>query len=105
MRGKTEKEIKMTRGLATMALEEIGYKVLDNTVGTLEPIEEERVNGVNIPLHCLGESLKIMALCDAVVFCKGWQDARGCKIEYMAAKEYGLKIYFDGEVTNHDKTD
>ena len=33
-----------------------------------------------------------MTLCNAVYFCKGWENARGCKIEHMCAEVYGLKI-------------
>lgn len=94
MRGKSKDEIREIRANAITNMVELGFRVLDNTNGTLEPIEEEHVCGVNIPLHCLGESLKIMALCDAVLFCEGWEDARGCRIEHEAAEAYGLEIYY-----------
>lgn len=94
MRGKTEQEIKHERELAQAALESIGYQVLDNTGGTLEPIEIEYSDGVNIPLFCLAESLSVMAMCDAVYFCKGWQDSRGCRVEFQAAIAYGLQVLF-----------
>lgn len=29
---------------------------------------------------------------DVVYFAKGWENARGCRIEHTVAKEYGLKI-------------
>lgn len=95
MRGKSEEEIRGVREYATMALEGLGFQVLNNTEGTFEPIEKERGGGVNIPLHCLGASLKVMALCDTVLFCEGWEDARGCRIEHEAAKAYGLEIYYE----------
>jgi hypothetical protein len=44
------------------------------------------------PLWFLGESLKLMADADVVYFAKGWEGARGCKIEYEAALAYGLNI-------------
>ena len=28
-------------------------------------------------------------------FCKGWENARGCKIEHEAAKAYGLEIIYE----------
>lgn len=40
------------------------------------------------PLICLAESLKLMSNADIIVFAKGWENARGCKIEHTCAKEY-----------------
>lgn len=94
MRGRSEQEIREEREDAIKVLEAIGYKVVDNTEGTLEPIEKEQVAGVNIPLRCLSNSIRVMALCDAVFFCKGWKDARGCRVEFHAAIAYGLQILF-----------
>lgn len=94
MRGKTEDEIRKTREQAKTALMGLGYATLDNTGGTLEPIEVEYMDWINIPLQCLAESLHVMAKCEAVMFCDGWENARGCKIEHEAAKAYGLKIYY-----------
>jgi hypothetical protein len=42
------------------------------------------------PLWFLGESLKVMADADAIVLCKGWSEARGCKVEFYAADVYGI---------------
>ena len=36
-----------------------------------------------------------MSRCNAVYFCKGWENARGCKIEHDAAVAYGLKIIYE----------
>lgn len=44
------------------------------------------------PLECLGKSIELMAHADVAVFAKGWQDARGCRIEHMCAQEYGVEI-------------
>lgn len=94
MRGKTEDEIRETRESATAILRGMGYHVLDNTGGSLEPIEVEYADGINIPLSCLSDSLATMAKCDAVLFCDGWQNARGCRIEHAAAVDYGLKTLY-----------
>lgn len=40
----------------------------------------------------LGESIKMMERADAVYFCPGWEEAKGCKIEYEICKTYNLKI-------------
>ena len=47
---------------------------------------------VQISLHFLAKSLEKMSFCHAVYFCRGWQDARGCRIEHDAAVAYGLEV-------------
>ena len=34
-----------------------------------------------------------MSKCNAVYFCKGWENARGCRIEHETAKAYGFRHY------------
>ena len=46
---------------------------------------------VNEPLWHLGESLMILSTADIAYFVKGWDKARGCKIEHECAVQYGLK--------------
>lgn len=38
----------------------------------------------------LGRSLEVLAKADLAVFMDGWEDARGCKIEHQAAKDYDI---------------
>ncbi len=44
-----------------------------------------------IPLKYLAKSIELLADADLAYFCRGWQGARGCKIEKECAKEYGIK--------------
>ena len=97
MAGKSEAEIKETRENAIEALEEKGYKVI-NTLFTDEWYNKEEMEKrgvVQIPLCFLAKSLENMSLCHAVYFCKGWENARGCKIEHDVAVAYGLEIIYD----------
>lgn len=50
------------------------------------------INHDKPPLEMLGRSIEKMAEADAVIFAPGWKDARGCRVEHLAAAEYGLKI-------------
>ena len=50
------------------------------------------VNHDKPPLEMLGQSIEKMAEADAVIFAPGWKDARGCRVEHLAASEYDLKI-------------
>ncbi|MFQ6794661.1 MAG: hypothetical protein ACLRT4_18040 [Thomasclavelia sp.] len=44
------------------------------------------------PLWFLGKSLELLSGADITYFAKGWQDARGCRIEHECALEYGITI-------------
>lgn len=92
MNGKTDEEIQYVRNQVKSRLEKLGYEVV-NSYFNVEPGNKK------FPaLWYLGESLKIMANCDCVYFCKGWSSARGCNIEYAAAKQYGLETLFENEI-------
>lgn len=98
MAGKTELEIRETRERAMKALKDEGYEIV-NTLFTdawYSKEEMERRGVVQIPLCFLAKSLENMSLCHAAYFCKGWENARGCRIEHEAAKAYGLKIIYEG---------
>lgn len=97
MAGKTEDEIVATRERAIKELVKRGYEVV-NTLFTDEWYNPENMKerGVeNIPLCFLAKSLENMSLCNAAYFCKGWENARGCRIEHEAAKAYGLTIIYE----------
>lgn len=97
MAGKSEEEIKATRDKAIKALEDMGYEVV-NTLFTDEWYSPENMKerGVEqIPLCFLAKSLENMSKCHAAYFCKGWEDARGCRIEHIVAGAYGLKVIFE----------
>ena len=85
MRGKGKEEIfeereRLLAAAADTLGEEIGL------------VESYLGRGNYKPLECLGESLKRMASADFVVFGRGWEDARGCRIEHTCALEYGVAI-------------
>ena len=94
MAGKTEEEIVEARNKAIEKLEELGYEVV-NTLFTDEWYSEKSMSErgvVNKPLCFLAKSLDAMSACDAVYFVEGWENARGCKLERVAAEAYGIKI-------------
>lgn len=47
------------------------------------------------PLWYLGESIKLLAEADVAFFAKGWDEARGCKIENTCAIEYGIETIIE----------
>lgn len=44
------------------------------------------------PLGYLTYSINCLSMADVAYFSKGWQDYRGCTIEYECARQYGIKI-------------
>ncbi len=99
MAGKTDEEIIAAREKAIQALKAKGYAVV-NTLFTDEWYSKESMTErgvVQIPLCFLAKSLENMSLCHAAYFCKGWENTRGCRIEYDAAVAYGLEIIYEEE--------
>lgn len=97
MAGKSEEEIIATRERAILALKERGYEIV-NTLFTNEWYSQDAMQQrgvVQIPLCFLAKSLENMSLCHAAYFCKGWENARGCRIEHDAAKAYGLDVLYE----------
>lgn len=97
MRGLSEREIKKRmnylKSLVELELEE--EVILIDTFIKDEPDSEE-IN--NVGLYFLGESIKELAYADIVIFANGWMKARGCKVEYKAAVEYGVKILYENRL-------
>ena len=97
MAGKSDAEIMATREKAIRVLESRGYEIV-NTLFTDEWYSQENMKKrgvVQVPLCFLAKSLENMSLCHAAYFCKGWENARGCRIEHAAAQAYGLDIIYE----------
>jgi len=82
MSGLTIEQIKEDRERCIKVIkDEIGddFEVIDN-------LQENK----NYPhkLYYLSEDLKFLSEADVVFFATGWDDARGCEIEWQAAKNY-----------------
>lgn len=97
MNGLTEEEIIATRERAIRKLQNEGYEVINTYFSdewySRDSMKERGV--VQIPICFLAKSLENMSLCDTVFFCKGWENARGCKIEHDVAKAYGVTIIYE----------
>ena len=97
MAGKSDEEIKTTREKSIEVLKDKVYEVV-NTLFTDEWYSSDKMKErgvVQIPLCFLAKSLENMSLCHAAYFCKGWEQARGCRIEHDAAVAYGLTILYE----------
>lgn len=94
MAGKTGEQIAATRERATASLEAMGYVTLFTDEWYSDEAMEER-GVVQVPLCYLAKSLENMSLCHAAYFVKGWEKARGCRIEHDAAVAYGLEVLYE----------
>lgn len=95
MNGKTDDEIKATRARATEKLHREGYEVVDSFFNEAWATQEAAADVVSIPVAFLSRSIERMSACHAVYFCKGWEGARGCKIEHDIAVAYGLRVIIE----------
>ena len=86
MAGKTTEQVLDERKNIVKLLESQGHVVVNTVISDRPP------SGVQAALWYLGASLQKMADCDAVLFMRGWDTARGCRIEHACALEYGLQI-------------
>ena len=98
MMDRTREEIWKVWNRAKEQLEKKGYLVIC-TVFPQGYAEQ------NDPLWLLSLVLNKMSDCDAVYFCDGWEDARGCRIEHEVAEAYGLDIIYaeDEEVLSEEQ--
>lgn len=80
------------REKAIDTLEAFGYDVIDTFFTDNSIITDDTKH---TPVAYLAKSLDVMSKCDAVYFVKGWETAKGCKIEHEIAKTYGLAVIYE----------
>lgn len=54
------------------------------------PSYTKNVSRETTPLYLLGNAIKSLSKADIAVFLPGWDDCKGCRIEYLCCKEYGI---------------
>lgn len=89
MRGKTDEEILQEREKAI----ERAKIILEDDVEVLETFFTD-FDGKK-PLNYLAESLHYLANADVAYFIGNWNEYRGCRIENLCAKEYGISVIED----------
>lgn len=89
MRGKTNEQIRKEREQLVKKLKSEGHEVIDTI------INEESPKDINEAIYYLSKSIEFIGKVDAIYFMKGWEKARGCKIEHEVAVEYGKKVMYE----------
>ncbi len=87
MRNRSNKEILEERAELVKRIEEEGDIVLDT-------VFDEAPKNVDEAVWFLSKSIEFLASADKIIFMKGWEKARGCKIEHQVAVEYGKEIMY-----------
>lgn len=83
MSGKTNEQILSERKELVKELQNEGHIIID----TVLDISENKS-----PIYYLAKSIELLDQADAVIFMKGWQEARGCRVEHFIALEYGKYV-------------
>ena len=83
MAGKTNEQILDERKELVRELQNEGHIIID----TVLDISENKS-----PIYYLAKSIELLDQADAVIFMKGWQEARGCRVEHFIALEYGKYV-------------
>lgn len=89
MKGLSAKEIKSNR--------EKAIEKVKSLYGNDVEIIDSFIEGEGNSLWFLGKSIELLSTADVAYFLKGWNKARGCRIEYMCAENYGIGTYFEEE--------
>lgn len=88
MNGKSEEQIREERETIVKGMKEEGFEIIDNI------FTEEAPKDIDTAIYYLAKSIEIIGKVDAVFFMKGWEKARGCKVEHQVAVEYDKKIFY-----------
>lgn len=86
MKGKTREQIEAERKAVVDLITNTGGEVID-TIFAPSPEEAQ-----NKPVWYLSKAIEAMSTVDIVVFCPGWENARGCVIEHIIASAYGITL-------------
>jgi len=88
MNGLSDEEILKTRKEVSEKIKGMlkqDVEIIDSFFTDFNP----NVTQIDPAMYYLGLSIGKMASANVVVFAKGWDKARGCKIEYDVARAYG----------------
>lgn len=89
MKNLSEREIRHNR--------EKAIEKIKNLYGSDVEIIDSYISGEGTPLWYLSKSIELLSTADVAYFLKGWNTARGCRIEYMCAENYGIGTYLEEE--------
>lgn len=87
MNAKTDIEIERTKEDAIRSVRSL----LGEDIEVIDSYNKDFPKGAK-PLWLLGKSIELLSTADVAYFVKGWEYARGCRIEHTCAQEYDIEI-------------
>ena len=72
---------------------------LDWTCHAIDQIHKENVPAGAGRIWYLGDSIQLLDNVDLVIFGDNWKEAKGCNVEMMVCKQYGIPFIVEGEDT------
>lgn len=107
MRGLSKDEILKVRERAIKYLKYHGYLVLntffDDEQHSFDYLIKQDIRRPDV--YNLSEAIKILSKCNVIYFCKGWENAVGCKHEHAIAQSYGIKCLYESEISDSEISD
>lgn len=98
MAGKTDVEIAAER---TMIKERIKREINPAAIFINSVLDREKMKKEikdkkvkSESLYYLAKSLELLSTADMAVFAHDWLEARGCRIEETAARQYGIDVHY-----------
>ena len=92
MRGLTSDEIKANRFAAIKDIKKFVLSKYDEEVNIIDSYFEDAPQTKLPALWWLGQSICKLSEADIIYCLKGYETARGCCIEVLCAKEYGIEV-------------
>lgn len=89
MKDKTNEQIREERAELVKRLEKDNFEVVDTIISENAPA------GCNERIYYLSKSIEFISKVDIVYFMKGWENARGCRIENKICQEYGKQTMYN----------
>lgn len=89
MNGKSEEQIREERENIIKKIQENGDEYIDTIFA------DETPKDCDVALFYLAKSIDAISKVDIVYFMKGWENARGCKIENKICQEYGKPTMYN----------
>lgn len=102
MTGKSEEEILATRQKAIDEIHQLASKygeqvnIIDSYIddATRNEFQGRMGDAINWDIYWLSQSLQKLATADTIWLCEGWENSKGCNIEFACAIQYGLGIMY-----------
>lgn len=93
MQGKTDEEIQQIRAMDMEFIKTVYHdaEIIDSFMP--ESVPQNSKTGV----YKLGQSIQLLASADVLFLSKGWEKARGCRIEHSVAVAYGIKCHYSNQ--------